>query len=408
MEFIKGGRGVLATLKNKKNVVLAVVAIVVIAIIGYVVYSKMMANTGGQRPGGATAVKAMQVIQKDTPINYEYAGDIKSTNEVKITSRVSGTIVEKYITGGQFVQAGQPLYKVDSKQYESALLSAQANLAQAQASYQNALATLQNAQTDNSRYQTLLAQNAISEQQATTQQSQVEALTASLNAQQAIIDSNAALVKKAQEDLDDTVVYAPTSGKLDINDVDIGTYATAGSTVLVTMGSVDQVYAQFNVSEDEYLKLSSFFNSDVGNVTITLSDGTEYPITGKLVQIDRSLATNTGTLAINALFDNPDGILLPGMFARVKVKGEVVPNAILIPQRAVQQILEKTFVMVVGEDGKSVTKPITVGDKVGSFWIVTDGLSANDTVIVEGLTKLQEGVPLDVTMVTPEDLGLTF
>ena len=90
------------------------------------------------------------------------------------------------------------------------------------------------------------------------------------------------------------------------------------------------------------------------------------------------------------------------------VEGNVVPNAILIPQRAVQQVLEKTFVMVVGEDGKSVTKPITVGDKVGSFWVVTDGLSANDTVIVEGLTRLQEGIPLNVTMVTPEDLGLTF
>lgn len=397
----------MATPQNRKNVVLAVVAVVVVAIIGYVIYSKLFSGTGTQT-GGATAVKAMQVIQRDTPLNYEYAGDIKSTNEVKITSRVSGTIVEKYITGGQFVEAGQPLYKVDSKQYESALLSAQANLAQAQANYQNALATLQNAQVDNSRYQALLAQDAVSEQTAVTQQSQVDALMASLNAQQATIDSNAALVKRAQEDLDDTVVYAPTSGKLDINDVDVGTYATAGSTVLVTMGSVDQVYAQFSVSENEYLNLSSFFNSDVGNVTITLSDGTEYPITGRLVQVDRSLASNTGTLAINALFDNPDGLLLPGMFARVRIEGQVIPNAILIPQRAVQQVLEKTFVMTVGEDGKSVTKPITVGDKVGSYWIVTDGLSPNDIVIVEGLTRLLEGVELDVTMVTPEDLGLTF
>ena len=288
------------------------------------------------------------------------------------------------------------------------MLSAQATLAQSQANYQNALATLQNAQVDNNRYQTLLSQNAISDQQAATQQSQVEALTASLQAQQAIIDSNAALVKKAQEDLDDTVVYAPTSGKLDINDIDVGAYATAGSTVLVTMGSVDQGYAQFNVSENEYLNLASFFNSDTNNVTITLSDGTEYPVSGHLVQVDRSLTTNTGTLAINALFDNPDGLLLPGMFARVKVTGEVLPNAILIPQRAVQQLLDKTFVMVVGPDNKSVTKAITVGDKIGSYWIVKDGLDTNDVVVVEGLTKLQEGVPLNVTMVTPEELGLTF
>ena len=398
----------MATQLKKKPVLITVIAVVIIALIGYLVYSKMMAVPKGKQAGGPAMVKAMQVIKRDTPLNYEYAGNIKGTDEVKITARVSGTVVEKYITGGEFVRAGQPLYKIDSRQYESALLSAQATLAQSQANYQNALATLQNAQVDNNRYQTLLAQNAISDQQAATQQSQVEALTASLNAQQAIIDSNAAMVKKAQEDLDDTIVYAPTDGKLDINDIDVGAYATAGNTVLVTMGSVNQVYAQFNVSENEYLKLSSFFNSDTNNVTITLSDGTEYPISGHLVQVDRSLTTNTGTLAINALFDNPDGLLLPGMFARVKVTGEVLPNAILIPQRAVQQLLDKTFVMVVGPDNKSVTKAITVGDKIGSYWIVTSGLDTNDTVIVEGLTKLQEGVDLNVTMVTPEDLGLTF
>lgn len=398
----------MATQLKKKPVLTAVVAIVVIALIGYLAYSKFAATPQGKQAGGPAAVKAMQVIKRDTPLNYEYAGNIKSTDEVTITSRVSGTIVEKYISGGEFVHAGQPLYKIDSRQYESALLSAQATLAQSQANYQNALAQLQNAQVDNNRYQTLLAQNAISDQQAVTQQSQVEALTASLNAQQAIIDSNAALVKKAQEDLDDTIVYAPTDGKLDINDVDIGTYATAGNTVLVTMGSVNQVYAQFNVSENEYLKLSSFFNSDVNNVTITLSDGTEYPVAGHLVQVDRALTTNTGTLAINALFDNPDGLLLPGMFARVKITGEVMPNAILVPQRAVQQLLDKTFVMVVGPDNKSVTKAVTVGDKVGSFWIITSGLDTNDTVIVEGLTKLQEGVDLNVTMVTPEELDLSF
>lgn len=398
----------MATQLKKKPVLTAVVAIVVIALIGYLAYSKFAATPQGKQAGGPAAVKAMQVIKRDTPLNYEYAGNIKSTDEVTITSRVSGTIVEKYISGGEFVHAGQPLYKIDSRQYESALLSAQATLAQSQANYQNALAQLQNAQVDNNRYQTLLAQNAISDQQAVTQQSQVEALTASLNAQQAIIDSNAALVRKAQEDLDDTIVYAPTDGKLDINDVDIGTYATAGNTVLVTMGSVNQVYAQFNVSENEYLKLSSFFNSDVNNVTITLSDGTEYPVAGHLVQVDRALTTNTGTLAINALFDNPDGLLLPGMFARVKITGEVMPNAILVPQRAVQQLLDKTFVMVVGPDNKSVTKAVTVGDKVGSFWIITSGLDTNDTVIVEGLTKLQEGVDLNVTMVTPEELDLSF
>ena len=143
-------------------------------------------------------------------------------------------------------------------------------------------------------------------------------------------------------------------------------------------------------------------------VRIVLSDGKEYPISGKIVQADRALSENTGTLTVKALFDNPNGMLLPGMFARVRMEGEVVSNAILVPQRAVQQLLDKSFVIVVGADGKSQSKAVTLGDKVGSYYIIKGGLSAEDTVVVEGLTNLQEGKDLAVTMVTPEDMGFSL
>ena len=129
---------------------------------------------------------------------------------------------------------------------------------------------------------------------------------------------------------------------------------------------------------------------------------------GKLVQADRALSENTGTLTVKALFGNPNGILLPGMFARVKLGGEVIPNAILVPQRAVQQLLDKSFVIVVGPDNKSVSKPVTLGEKVGSYYIIKDGISADDVVVVEGLTNLQEGKDLSVTMVTPEDMNFSL
>ena len=143
-------------------------------------------------------------------------------------------------------------------------------------------------------------------------------------------------------------------------------------------------------------------------VSITLSDGTVYPIEGQIVQSDRALSNNTGTLTVKALFDNPDGLLLPGMFARVRLSGEIVPNAILVPQRAVQQLLGKSFVMVVGEDGKSKAQAVTLGDKVGSYYIIKDGLTAADVVVVEGLSNLQEGVDLTVTMVTADDMGFSL
>lgn len=348
---------------------------------------------------GAAQVKAMKVLQQDTPVVSEYAGQIAGKDEVKVQSKVSGRVVEKYFHGGDFVQAGQPLYRIDSRQYESAVLQAQATLAQSQA-------TLANAQTDLGRDQELLASDAISEQQVTTQQ-------ANVNAYSAAAAANQALLQKAQQDLSDTVVYAPMSGQVSVDDVAIGTFATAGNTNLVTIGTTDPVFVTFSISETEYLKFRNIqqMQSGSGNgitVAIKLSDGTTYPLDGRIVQADRALTQNSGTLTVKALFGNPDGLLLPGMFARVKLTGETVPNAILVPQRAVQQLLDKTFVMVVGADGKSEARKIELGQQVGSYYIVKSGLSAEDTVIVEGLSSLTEGKDLAVTMVTPADMGFSL
>ena len=364
--------------------------------------SALLAGCGGQKQqaaGGAAQVKAMKVLQQDTPVVSEYAGQIAGKDEVKVQSKVSGRVVEKYFHGGDFVQAGQPLYRIDSRQYESAVLQAQATLAQSQA-------TLANAQTDLGRDQELLASDAISEQQVTTQQ-------ANVNAYSAAAAANQALLQKAQQDLSDTVVYAPMSGQVSVDDVAIGTFATAGNTNLVTIGTTDPVFVTFSISETEYLKFRNIqqMQSGSGNgitVAIKLSDGTTYPLDGRIVQADRALAQNTGTLTVKALFPNPNGLLLPGMFARVKLTGETVPNAILVPQRAVQQLLDKTFVMVVGADGKSEARKIELGQQVGSYYIVKSGLSAEDTVIVEGLSSLTEGKDLTVTMVTPADMGFSL
>lgn len=347
----------------------------------------------------ATQVKAMQVLQTDAPISSEYAGQVVGKDEVKVQSKVSGKIVEKYFHGGDHVDAGQPLYRLDSRQYESAVLQAQANLAQSQA-------TLSNAETDLYRDQSLLSADAISEQTVTTQQ-------ANVNAYAAAAAANQALVQKAQQDLDDTVVYAPMSGQVSVDDVAVGTFATAGNTNLVTIGTIDPVFVQFSISEAEYLKFRNIQamqsgSGDAISVSVKLSDGTTYPLDGRIVQADRALAQNTGTLTIKALFPNPNGLLLPGMFARVKLTGETIPNAILVPQRAVQQLLDKTFVMVVGDDGKSEARSIELGQQIGSYYVVKSGLSASDKVVVEGLSSLTEGKDLAVTMVTPEEMGFSF
>ena len=357
-------------------------------------------------------VKAMKVIQRDTPLASEYAGHLVGTEEVKVQSKVSGNIVEKYVVGGQFVEQGQLLYRIDSRQYESAVLEATANLAQAKAVLEQSVATYNNSLKDLRRNQELFAEKAIAEQVVTTQESKVRADDATCKANESAIRACEAALRIAQENLADTEIYAPMSGKLGVDDVAIGTFVSAGQTSLVTLGVPDPIFAQFSISEADYLKFMTVqsMQSDHNpiNVTITLADGKEYPFEGRIVEVDRELANSSGSLIMKALFPNPSGLLMPGMFARVKLTGEVIPRAILVPQRAVQQLLGKSFVMVVGKDNKSEARTVELGDQVGSYFVVTKGITTSDTVIVEGLTNLREGIDLDVKTVTASEMGFTL
>ena len=349
-----------------------------------------------QRP--AQQVKVMKVIQRNTPLTSEYAGHIIGLEEVKVQSKVSGNVVEKFFKGGDYVNAGDLLFRIDSRQYETQILQAQASLAETEIN-------LQNARRDLQRDEDLLKEQAIAEQVVTTQRATVQAYEAAANAK-------AAAIRLAQENLEDTYIYAPISGKLGLDDVAVGTYAAPGSTTLVTIGSTDPIFAQFSISEAEYLKFLTVQSMQTDRnpvaVTITLTDGKEYPLSGRIVETDREMANNTGSLIMKAVFPNPSGALIPGMFARVRLTGETIPNAILVPQRAVQQLLDKSFVMIVGKDNKSEARNVELGQQIGSYYVVTKGVTANDTIIVEGLTNLREGVDLAVTTVTANDMGFTM
>ena len=382
---------------SKRGLVICAVVVIAAIIGGYMFLMGQMA--GSRNQGGAAQVKAMEVIKRDTPLTLEYPGTVKGKDTTKVTAKVSGTIVEKYIKGGDQVQVGQALYRIDSRNYQAALLNAQANLAQAQANFNNA-------QVELSRNQQLFAANAVSEQVVTNQQAQVNALAANVSAMEALVET-------AQQNLDDTVVYAPMSGKLAVDDVAVGTFAAAGTTPLVTIGTSNPMMVQFSVSEAEYLK---YVGNDVvpgmalpsKSVRIVLSDGKEYPALGNVVEVDRAMEGNTSSLLIKAQFDNSNGVLIPGMFARARLVGDTLKDAILVPQRSVQQLLGKSFVMIVGEDNKSVAIPVELGESIGSYYVIKSGLSGNEKVVVEGLTNLTEGVEMNVTMVTGEELGFSF
>ena len=350
-----------------------------------------------------TRVKAIKVLITDAPITFSYSGQVIDRDEMKVQSKVSGTVVEKYVRGGQDIVEGQMLFKIDDRQYKSAVLQAEANLSKSKTNLAKEKIELQ-------RDEELWQSNAISEQTLVNQRATVKSQEEEVVAQEA-------LLQKAKDDLADTIVYAPMSGRLGIDDVPVGTLSTAGSTALATIGLVDPVYVQFAVSEQEYLRLSKAETGPNENgsaqtpnfkISLTLADGSRYPYLGEFAEYDRTMGNATGSLTIRTLFRNPDGLLVPGMYARVEIAGLDIPNAMLVPERALQQLLGETLVIVARSDNTSAVRKITLGEKIGSYYVVKGGLKADDWVIVEGLTNLRDGMPLEVTQVTAKDMDFSF
>jgi len=345
----------------------------------------------------ATPVKAMQVITKDTPVIQEFVGEVIAKQEIELKAQVSGQLVAKMVDGGATVHQGQPLFKIDTRAYQTNLLNAQANLA-------NAIAALSDTRLDVERYKMLIAQEAISRQQ-------LDQILTKEKQNIAAVQANEALVRKAQDDIADTTVVSPINGRIDIKDLSIGNYAQAGTTVLANISSLDPVHVKFSMSETNYLQYVSQMGSNATNASgyslplnLTLSDGSTYPFQGQVVQVDKGLSGTTGTLTVKAEFPNPQNMLVPGMFARVVVVGQIKTGALLVPQRAIQEILGKSFITVVGEGEKAEVRAVKLGTKSGGFQIVEEGLNASDRVVVEGLTKIKQGSPVQVTMMQPDEI----
>lgn len=289
------------------------------------------------------AVNTYKVVAADTPVKAEYSGTVTATDKVPVRPKISGRVVEKYVQGGQEVTEGQPLFRLDSRTYDAALAQAKATQAQSEAN-------LANQQLNLRRYQTLASQDAIPQQTVTDQE-------AATQQQQAVVEANAAQVDAAQDNVDDTIVYAPFSGKLNVDDVPIGTFATAGSTALVTISSTNPVYVEFSISEAEYLQMTKPAADNAGSwgdhLLLRLSDGTMYPYEGHVTQVNHGMDGNSGSIIVKAVFDNPDNLLIPGLYATVVSDTQIQRNALSVPQRAVQQTLGKYYVSVIDGNGEA-------------------------------------------------------
>jgi membrane fusion protein (multidrug efflux system) len=304
-----------------------------------------------------------------------------------ITPKVQGYLLRQNYTNGYFVKKGQLLFELDPRQYQAALDEAQASLERAQAN-------VVRYQTDVDRDTPLAAQNAIPLKQLDTDNSNLAAAKAEVLAQKANVDN-------AKLNLAWTKVYSPVEGiagdaKSQVGDL-VGT-----TTKMTTVSEVNPIWANFNISEAAYLgsaaKISEFIRTGkTGNVRVEYiqATGEDYKYPGKIVQVNRQVTQGTGTIQLTAEFPNPNGILRPGGFGKVRAQTADNKNALLIPQPSVIEVQSQYQVIVVTPDNKALFRPAKVGERVGPNWIVTEGLQPGEKVVVEGIQKLQQAAAMN-------------
>ena len=366
-----------------------------LAVSGLLVFAGCGNKQAQQKAAAVVPVKTMQVIKRDTPNVHEFTGFVEAQQEAKLTANVSGKITSKNFNGGDWVEAGQVLFTIDQRTYKANVLNAQAGLAAARTEYNRLNA-------DAERYAKLFEQNAVSKQQYDLAVAQRDSAKAQVAAQEAILEN-------AQINMGDTEVKAPFSGKISTSDLSVGNFVAAGQTVLATMSNTNPVRIKFSMSENEYLRLSKA-HSDSGakaleDLKLILSDGSVYTGAGTVDQVDREIGSGTGALTLKARFSNDNNILMPGMFARLQANAGTIKNAMLIPQRAVKEMLYKKFVFTVGSDNKVDMKEVTLGARVGKLWLVESGLNGDETLVVEGVQKVNKGSEVKPAAMTEADLS---
>jgi membrane fusion protein (multidrug efflux system) len=330
-------------------------------------------------------VGVLRVEGKTTPLSIDIVGDIRAFREVELRPRVSGIVEKQMFRPGQMVREGDPLFLIDTRSLDSSVADAQARLIESEAS-------LQKARQDVERYKPLLVDDAI------PRQTYEQAVSAEQQAA-ALVESRREGVNRARIDRSFAEVRAPVTGQIGLQQVEVGGLATANQTVLATVSTLDPVVVYFSLSEAEFLSYARKFQAlrdqkvrapDVP-LELILSDGTVYDQKGRFDFADRAVNPQTGTLTLRAVFPNPQDLLRPGMTGRVRVVYEVAKDAIVIPQKAVSEMLGRQFVSVVGADGKVEQRAVKTGDRIGDQWVVQEGLKAGDTIVVEGVQKARPG-----------------
>jgi membrane fusion protein, multidrug efflux system len=340
-------------------------------------------------------VTAVTVQPRDAPVVYEFVGQSQSSREVEIRARVDGFLEKRVYTEGSLVKEGQTLFFMDRKPFEAALQQARGELAQQVARHQVATANL-------ARVKPLAAQNAVSQRDLDDAVGNEQTTSA------AVLTAQGS-VRQAELNLSYATIATPLTGLSSFAKIQEGAYVNASNNLLTTVARIHPMWVNFSVSENQILKLREAVAKgqiklpEKGNFTVelVLADGSVFRNRGSISFADPSFSKETGTFLVRATFDNREGTLKPGQFVRVHVLGATRQNAILVPQRAVQQGAKSHFVWVVAKDGKAEQRAVAPGDWAADDWVIEQGLQAGEQVVVDGAIRVTAGAALKVTAYSP-------
>jgi membrane fusion protein (multidrug efflux system) len=344
------------------------------------------------------AVQVTEVLQKDVPINQAWTGSLDGFVNAEIHPQVQGYVVKQVYKEGSYVQAGDLLFEIDVRQFRALSVQSKGNL-------DKSVAALEKARRDVARDRQLIASSAIPEQQLEND------LAALREAEASTISARGSLAG-AELNQGWTRVTSPISGVAGIAKAQVGQLVTT-QTVMTTVSQVDPIKANFNISEREYLRYAERKTSagpdqvPQRELELTLDDGSVYPHRGTVIVVDRQVNLTTGTMAIQGSFPNPGNILRPGQYAKVQAVVETRKGALLVPQRALNEIQGSYQVGVVGADSKVDIRAVQPGPQVGTFSIIEKGLGVGDKVIVSDLTRLRPGMPVRATAAATNTAGGT-
>ncbi|MGA7552510.1 MAG: efflux RND transporter periplasmic adaptor subunit [Candidatus Acidiferrales bacterium] len=376
----------------------AIAGVMGLLVLAMVVGALRPKHASGAGTAALPEVRVAQVEQKDVDLYTEWIGTLAGEVNANVQAQVAGYLLRRDYQEGSFVKKGQLLFEIDPRPFQATLDQANGQLAQAVAQLANAEAVQRRTELDVERYTPLAKAQAASQQDLDNASQNNLAAKATVATDEAQIKSAEAAVETATLNLGFTQISSPVNGIADVARAQVGDLVSSSSGTLTTVSTLDPIRDYFTVSEQDYLQLKKQFSGSDGRrwkLQLILADGTTYPPEGVFYFAGRAVDQNTGSIQLAALFPNPGNVLRPGQYAKVRGVVRTQKGALLVPQAAVSDLQGSYQVDVVGRDDKISIRPVKVGERVGTKWIIQDGLKPGERVVVEGQQTLRSGTTVE-------------